>query len=703
MSAQAASGTATFPTGGPIDGAADGCAGFARLMQQLQARPDASAGMASPGLAGAWADAILLYWQHGIDRGAIDAGQALYLVDLAPAEGQLAWRVLKALRAGLERRKLALNICLVACCRSQDDADALLGHPCLSAFAAQDWLDAAVFNAGSDTALTLRRRKISLLAAHNPMVLLALDHFRALPSELMATHYGELLQSTVAVHQPEGAEHLDLAYEWMPRPSAHAAATTAQAAYVLDHYRTHFHSAALLLPEQAMEALQRLQRIAGGRYLLLAADAGVCDEQAIRLGAMAPPAQWFPGETQVPVNYHALSLVQRREGALACNLQLEDGGIVVHAAWREGTQAPDEDCMRQIAAALEAAHPTHEQALRQLDGLNEKALLALLHRSHGDPAMLAAAMEALSGAPPTLGDCSHRAWHQALARVWENFFPPRHCDRFAARMAWLAMQLGFLDIAQDCLRLALSFYGDDACGLYLLALCEARTGASVHALAHAGQALGLAPDYAPARQLHAQLSEKLRRWQEHPAYLLSPASAGPLRIEPLGPEHAPDLLFQFRDQQIGVMTRLPAMENLQQVQDWIAGERPDEGHYTFTAMHERWGFVGIVSCHCVRQAAYFYFWIGSDYQGRGFGQRAAELLFAQLAAAGVERIYTSAEQVNHCSRHVLRKLGFVQMDCKPAPPDDSQYFYYLGDMHQPAILDDFLALCVELGNPVSLI
>ncbi|WP_407999692.1 GNAT family N-acetyltransferase [Massilia sp. SM-13] len=680
----------------------DASAGFARLMQQPAAAPNSFASLASPGLAGAWADAIMLYWRHGIESGAIDAGQTLYLVDLAPAQGQLAWRLLKALRAGLERRKLALNVCLVACCRSQEDADALLGHPCLSPFAAQGWLDAAPFDAGSDSALTLRSRKISLLAADNPMVLLALDHFSTLPSELMAVHYGELFGCAVAVHQAEGAAHLDLAYEWTRRPPEHGAAATPQAACVLDHYRTHFHSAALLLPEQAMATLQRLQRIAGGRYLLLAADAGVCDEQAIRLGAMAPPNQWHPGETQAPVNYHALSLAQRRDGALACNLQLEDGGIVMHAAWRAGAQAPDEDGMRQIAAVLEAAHPTHEQALRQLDGLNEKAFLALLHQSHHDPAMLAAAMDALSGVPFRLADCSHRAWRQALGRVWENFFPPRHCDRFAARMAWFAMQLGFLDIAQDCLRLALGFYGDDAYELYLLALCEARTGASHHALAHTRQALGLEPDYAPAVHLQAQLSEKLRRWQAHPAYLPQPPSAGALRIEPLGPEHAPDLLFQFRDQQIGVMTRLPPMESLQQAQDWIASERPEAGHYTFAAMHERWGFVGIVSCHCVRQSAYFYFWIGSDYQGRGFGQQAAKLLFAQLAAAGVERIYTSAEQVNHCSRHVLHKLGFEQMDCRPAPPDDSQYFYYLGDRRQPAILDDFLALCAELGNPVSL-
>jgi len=237
-----------------------------------------------------------------------------------------------------------------------------------------------------------------------------------------------------------------------------------------------------------------------------------------------------------------------------------------------------------------------------------------------------------------------------------------------------------------------------------LAWCESRTGGSREALPKLLHALALAPDYEAARRLQAELSEKLQRWQQLPTFRPGLAADGPLRIEPLGPEHAADLRFQFRDEQIGVMTRLPAIESLEQAQAWIANETSDAGRHAYAVVHEQWGFVGIVAAHCAQQAAYFYFWTGSDYQGRGFGQSAAKLLFAQLRAADLNEIYTSAEQINLCSRHVLHKLGFIRMNIKPAPPDDTQEFYYSGgEINNDKIVGGLLALCSEISNPLSLI
>jgi len=677
---------------------------FAELMQctALQGTPD----MASPALAGAWADAILSYWQHGMACGAIDAASPLYLIDFAPAGGLLAWRLLNALQERLARHELAARPCLVACCEHHSDADALLHHPGLNGFVQRGWLDAAVFDAESDSALTLRHQKLSVLAAANPAVLLALGHFAALPAGLMAVHYGELLDSTVALSRAEGAQDLDLSYDWPPCSTA--ATETPQIAALLAYYRTHFHSAALLLPRTALRMLERMQRISGGRYLLLAADAGVCDEQAIRLGAMMPPEHWHACGNQVPVNFHALALAQRAGGATVWNRQLAQDGVVLHAAWCGDGAATG---MQQLYPMLEAAHPDQEAALRRVmrailpaSGSDPGAVLALIRQSSHDPAMLMAALDALIDSPPALSDCARREWRSALAGVWQNYLPPVCDDGFACGLAQLAMQLGFLDLAKDCLRSALHYYGEDAYALYLLAWCESRTGGSREALSTLLHALPLAPDYEAARRLQAELSERLQRWQHLLAFRPGLTADGPLRIEPLGPEHAVDLRFQFRDEQIGVMTRLPAIESLEQAQAWIASETSVAGRHAYAAVHERWGFVGIVAAHCAQQAAYFYFWIGSDYQGCGFGQSAARLLFAQLRAAGLNEIYTSVEQVNLCSRHVLHKLGFLRIDIRTAPPEDNQEFYYFGGkINKDEMAKGLLRLCIEIGSPVSLI
>jgi RimJ/RimL family protein N-acetyltransferase len=448
-----------------------------------------------------------------------------------------------------------------------------------------------------------------------------------------------------------------------------------------------------------------MQRISGGRYLLLAADAGVCDEQAIRLGAMMPPEQWHACGNRVPVNFHALALAQRAGGATVWNRQLAQDGVILHAAWCGDGAATG---MQQLCPMLEAAHPEQEAALRRLmraivpaSGSDPGAVLALIRQSSHDPAMLMAALDTLINAPPALSDCARHEWRSALAGVWQNYLPPVRDDGFACRLAQLAMQFGFLDLAKDSLRSALHCYGEDAYTLYLLAWCESRTGASREALPKLLHALALAPDYEAARRLQAELSEKLQRWQHLPVFRPGLAADGPLRIEPLGPEHAADLRFQFRDEQIGTMTRLPAIESLEQAQAWIANETSVAGRHAYAVVHEQWGFVGVVAAHCAQQAAYFYFWIGSDYQHGGFGQRAAQLLFAQLRAAGLSEIYTSAERINYCSRHVLNKLGFLPLDVKSAPPDDSQEFYYSGDKDkQIEAMEGLFELCIRIGCPV---
>jgi RimJ/RimL family protein N-acetyltransferase len=701
---------------------------FATQMHALQAA-SANAGtsctsdaLATPHLARAWADAIIAYWQFGIRHGSIDAAKPLYLVDLAPDQGQLAWRLLGALRTKLASRQLDCQVCLLACCATAEAADALLAHPYLSDYARHGWLDAAVFDANANTngSLHLRQQRISLLHIDNPLVILGLGYFQSLPSELIAAHYGKLLHGTQALQpQADAPTVIDLGYQWLPAEADATAATVMAGvtAEVTNHYVTHFHNAAILLPAAAAGILQRLQRMAGGRYLLLAADPGVCDAQAIRLGALMPPTQWDTENTHnnawLPVNYHALGLIQHQAGAWVWQRQIDDGGIVLHAAWRDDGGRLDEHCFDTITAHLDGAHPSHAAAVRQLiadanntDGpasLSAASVLALLRQSQYDPALLKLALGGLLRQPPDLNDRARREWHNALARTWDNFIPLQQNNGFFYDIALFAMQIGYWGLAQDCLQLGVEWYGDDAHELYLLAWCEAATGASASALTRVERALALAPDHAPAQELHAQLTDKLGRWQSQAWYLPNLAGDAELSIEPLGQEHAASLLYLYRDEQIGIMTRLPAMCNVEEVQTWMADEAQDAGRRSYAVMHACWGLVGVVSSHCAHAAGYFYFWIGSDFQQCGFGQRAARLLFAQLAATGVSGIYTSVYKQNLHSRHLMGKLGLVWMEIKTLPPDDAHEFYYLGgEADEKKVLVDFLGLCEAIDCPIQM-
>jgi RimJ/RimL family protein N-acetyltransferase len=457
----------------------------------------------------------------------------------------------------------------------------------------------------------------------------------------------------------------------------------------------------------ALKLLQRLQQIAGGRYLLMACDAGVCDEQALRLGGLTPPERWDRASAALPVNFHALSLSQRQQGAAVCNLAAGDEGMILHLACRDAGAEVDSDSFERICCGMEAAHPCHSTALRQViataiggAGISSAGMLALLRRTEHDPAVLKMLCGAFSSLSPELDEGARRCWQKALAASWDNFMPLRACDDFHVDCALLAMQLGYWVLAQDCLRVGLAFYGDHPHDLYLQAWCQAATGASVDAFAGAQAALALHASHPGAQALYAQLGEKLERWRNLSWYRADLARDAELCLEPLGLEHAQDLLYQYRDDQIGIMTRLPELHTIEQTRAWISEQIQEPGRMSYTVMHACWGLVGVVSCRCAGPAGYFYYWTGCDFQQRGYGQRAARLLFQQAAAHGVTEIYTSADRANPHSRHVLRKLGFQQMAINESTED--QDFYYLGEeASSEQMLSQFQQLCMAIDEPVS--
>ncbi len=129
--------------------------------------------------------------------------------------------------------------------------------------------------------------------------------------------------------------------------------------------------------------------------------------------------------------------------------------------------------------------------------------------------------------------------------------------------------------------------------------------------------------FAERDRLHARVSG----WQTTPAwYNAELATDGVVRIEPLGPEHATAFLYQYRDPQIGMMTRLPGFADSDELLAWMAERRMQSTRADFAVMHEEYGFCGVVSANWCGTSAFFHFWMGTDFQGAGHGTRAAKLL-----------------------------------------------------------------------------
>jgi RimJ/RimL family protein N-acetyltransferase len=163
-------------------------------------------------------------------------------------------------------------------------------------------------------------------------------------------------------------------------------------------------------------------------------------------------------------------------------------------------------------------------------------------------------------------------------------------------------------------------------------------------------------------------------WQERAAYRAELARDSELVLEPLDAAHAGDFLYQYRDQQISLMTRLPELASAEEFADWVDERAAQPRRIDLAVMHAKYGFVGVVSAHWETEGAFIHFWLGADHQGRGLAARAARLLLRQLTAQGIERAFTAVYPDNLRSLRVLQGLGFKRLPMRASAPEADMLF-----------------------------
>ena len=230
-----------------------------------------------------------------------------------------------------------------------------------------------------------------------------------------------------------------------------------------------------------------------------------------------------------------------------------------------------------------------------------------------------------------------------------------------------------------------------AVGTRLAATAELDTNATLHlvdacrALGKDSEALSLANTLAgtlartqPQPQ-HDELVSELRSWQAWRRHFPPPPRSGALTLEPLAHHHARDFAWQYGDPSIAELCCLPLFADALDWHGWLA-ERWREGRrLLYAVLHDDWGFIGCVSLTLHRDLGFFYYWLGRDFQGRGFGPRAGQLLLDLAQRAyGLRGCYAKAFDYNLRSRRGLDKMGFTGLGMRGAGDDCNQVFYRRG-------------------------
>ncbi|WDE14329.1 GNAT family N-acetyltransferase [Thalassomonas haliotis] len=168
------------------------------------------------------------------------------------------------------------------------------------------------------------------------------------------------------------------------------------------------------------------------------------------------------------------------------------------------------------------------------------------------------------------------------------------------------------------------------------------------------------------------------QWQQLP-YALSDLQSDPLMLLPLTEQHLENFSWQYADSRIRKLCNLPKFTSNEQWLQWLDSCRQERGLYLFAVMHIEWGFIGSVSLEVYQGVGFFYYWLGADFQGQGFGPRAVAILLTLAQRYfGQDCCYAKVYHHNVPSQKAMAKLGFTPLDFAIKAPFDNEVFYYLG-------------------------
>ncbi|MDQ1812079.1 GNAT family N-acetyltransferase [Massilia sp. CCM 9210] len=216
----------------------------------------------------------------------------------------------------------------------------------------------------------------------------------------------------------------------------------------------------------------------------------------------------------------------------------------------------------------------------------------------------------------------------------------------------------------------------------------------------------------PAQRVYAQIHRDLiawRDWRDAPAQLAGAALEDKnLILEPLGHHHVASFAWQYDDPAIAELCCLPRFEDDASWHRWLESIYACGDQRIFAVMHREWGCIGCVSLilHC--RIGFFFYWIGPDFQGAGFGPRAASLMLEGARQFFDMRCcYAKVYDFNSPSLKALARIGFDDLGICGAPPDNDQVFYRLGEpqsrertVHDLHDLMDYMGSDIRIAMPL---
>lgn len=691
----------------------------------------------SPAMAASSAQAIAHHWRSMQQQDALRADQPCYLLELEASNGRYASILLSELNSILstdEWRRFDPRYLLTD--SRPERVSNCWQHPSLRYWIEQGNLEPVEFDPRQQRFIHLKSRRLilGLNSFVNPLTVIANGVFSGMRQTLYNIHYGTCFtaqvsrtvqngdsQETAFSHDEKefseenkslGDVEKDLScadnvstftYDWhdIEDPCQHSQSS------LIERYLDRLDSGLVLMPEQAFTVIQRLRDLADNGLLLLSCDRGFYSEQSLReqgMPQMGHCARYF-----LPLNGHAMSWYVDSLGGEAAHVQKSQDQALQSLIWCPSSGSTATANTRELLTFLANGSDPSVRRMAEIaslsqDSIKAEQLLALLEYSQFDYQILFAHLACLYESLPHLDAHQRIRWRDVLPKVWKRYYPYKQDAEFLISFGVLAMRLGAWSTAKGCLTYLANESPENLDGMYYLVACLTHLGERDNASRLVQKYLNKALDDDHMLFLSRQLHDWVVQCQQDPAYNPGLASDSELSLQPLASHYTEELLYQYRDPSIAVMTSLPDFDGVDQFEQWRQEQVGTKNQSIYALIHRDFGFIGVVSLRYHGKDGFFYFWIGADYQGQGFGQRAARLLFNMASLTlGLKNVYTAAFKDNSRSTAALLQLGLRPLPFKAKEPDDAYVFYTASRQSFDESHQSLKALLKHIESPIELL
>ncbi len=283
---------------------------------------------------------------------------------------------------------------------------------------------------------------------------------------------------------------------------------------MLRRYEERLDNTTVLFPVAALETIENLAALAGGRLMVLSADRGF-DREELLLG-LDNPRMISHGSFSIPVNYDAIARVIRASGGEFLQSPHAPAHLCVNAVL---LGQPAGGYLETAEAFYNSAgrwgpddfFPLKKGIQKIVNGLDLDETLSALRLSGWDSNLLQHCVPSLAAHSKSATPAQQEELLRAIAEVWENYFPIGGQEDIAALLGQLLLEMHLPAQALRYFEQSLHYTGPSAGAWLRLATAYYRLCDLDVADRYIEQSLAMEPGNGPARALALQVERDRER------------------------------------------------------------------------------------------------------------------------------------------------------------------------------------------------